>query len=210
MSRGRTRRRWCRGRAGAARWRPRARAGRRPTTAASAPRRPGGWRRGRRWSGRRTRPRVGTGIGGTNGDDPVASTHGVVGDRPGRRRRGDDVLAVEGATGSPRTSSTACRRARRRRASAPRGRGAVEQRREVDPVVGPTRLLADHDQARSRTRPRSDGGLDEAVADHAVADDEDRPAPIRLDSARRALAEHALQRADGRRYTIHVTTAHST
>ena len=111
------------------------------------------------------------GIGGTNGAEPVASTQARRrsapagrGRRAGRGVEGDDGVA-EHQLDTRRVVEVG--RAERQVV----GGRAVEQRREVHPVVGPPALLADDDE---RAEPALDGGLDEAVADHAVADDEDR------------------------------------
>ena len=77
------------------------------------------------------------------------------------------------------------------------GVGAVEDRRQVDPVVGPAPLLADDDEGAETVL---DGRLDEAVADHAVADDEDR---IHVQTPSR-------RRGDGRRYVTQVTARQTT
>ena len=112
-----------RGRAAAARWPPRARAARRRRR--RRVRQPGGpgpdRRRGRRGCGRRTTPAASVpGIGGTNGDEPVASTQCVVGDRAARSRWSPCGAPVSSATtGSPRTSSTPVRRRTGRRRRAP-------------------------------------------------------------------------------------------
>ena len=102
--------------------------------------------------------------------------------------------------------------------------GAIEDRGQVDPIVGAPALLADdHDLVRL-VQAELDGSLDEAMADHAVADHhDDRPACAGVEPARRRQgvvgrrqgvvgrhqtpARRALER---RRYTTHVKAMQST
>src|SRR3546814_14504013 len=50
----------------------------------------------------------------------------------------------------------------------------VEERAEVHPVVGGPALLAEHDDLVGLVEPALYGGLEDAVTDHPVADDDDR------------------------------------
>ena len=141
---------------------------------------------GPRSSGRRnSRPRSRPGIGGTNADDPVAST---------RRSYASSW------TEPPVSSTSSTRRVRSsRRTRPPRctakpaasywpgpgeaqllRRAAVEKRRQADPIVGQARLLADHGHVTGAAcrGPRRSPAARRTVADHAVADDDQVLGPL--------------------------------
>ena len=90
------------------------------------------------------------------------------------------------------------------------GRGIVEHRRQVHPVVGPPPFVADDDDAMALRHTAFDGELDEAMTDHAVADDEQRRQHRQRQRRRTAHQTPANRCEERRTYTVHVTIKQTT
>ena len=79
-----------------------------------------------------------------------------------------------------------------------------EEARQRDPVVGRARLLAEHDDVVGLGEAALDGGLDEAVADHAVADDNEGGTRVgHAEDGRKALLSAAFRHVSGRKTLAH-------